>query len=186
MALKWSDVDFEKGILSITRSLERSKKGVKFKTPKTARGRRVVDLDPGTVALLLEERRKHQQIMAGVEDGAGVDLSLIKLPQDALVFPVGLTERTVTFTKTRDPVELSRNFRRIAKRLGFPKVRLHNLRHSHATALLDAKVAVHRVAARIGDDPAILLRIYARLTKQKNDTMSEAANALGTLILGSG
>jgi len=43
---------------------------------------------------------------------------------------------------------------------------------------------VHEVAARIGDDAAILLRVYAKLTKKKNDKMSEVLNALGTLILG--
>jgi integrase len=83
-------------------------------------------------------------------------LSLVKLPEEAPIFPV-LAEKTVTFNKTRDPVELSRSFRSIAKKLGFAKVRLHNLRHSHATILLDAGVPIHRVAARIGDDPTILM-----------------------------
>jgi hypothetical protein len=49
--------------------------------------------------------------------------------------------------------------------------------------LLDAGVSVHRVAARIGDDPATLLRVYAMLTKRKNDRMTDAVNALGTLLL---
>jgi integrase len=50
--------------------------------------------------------------------------------------------------------------------------------------LLDKGMPVHQVAARIGDNPAILLRVYAQLTK-KNTRMSEVVNALGTLILGS-
>ena len=43
---------------------------------------------------------------------------------------------------------------------------------------------VHRVAERIGDDPALLLRVYAKLTKKKHDAMSEAVNALATGIFG--
>jgi integrase len=51
--------------------------------------------------------------------------------------------------------------------------------------LLDKGMPVHQVAARIGDNPAILLRVYAQLTKKKNTQMSDVVNALGTLILGS-
>ena len=42
---------------------------------------------------------------------------------------------------------------------------------------------MHRVAARIGDDPATLLRTYAMLTKKTNEKMADAVNALGTLLL---
>jgi integrase len=63
----------------------------------------------------------------------------------------------------------------LPKKLGFAKVRLHDLRHSHATILLDAGVPIHRVVARIGDGT------YARLTEK--DAMTDTVNALGTLIL---
>jgi len=39
------------------------------------------------------------------------------------------------------------------------------------------------VAARIGDDPATLLRTYAMLTKKKHEGMTDAVNVLGTIIL---
>src|SRR5215813_9203594 len=41
------------------------------------------------------------------------------------------------------------------------KLRFHDLRGSHETALLDAGVPVHVVAQRCGHDPAVLLRSYA-------------------------
>jgi hypothetical protein len=50
--------------------------------------------------------------------------------------------------------------------------------------LLDAGMPVHQVAARIGDDAAILLRIYAKLAKKKNVQMPDAVNTLGTILLG--
>jgi integrase len=71
-----------------------------------------------------------------------------------------------------------------ARKLGYAGFTFHMMRHTHSTMLLDKGMPVHQVAARIGDDPAVLLRVYAKLTKKKNTQMSEAVNALGTLILG--
>jgi integrase len=62
------------------------------------------------------------------------------------------------------------------------KLRFHDLRGSHETALLDAGVPVHVVAARCGHDPAMLLRSYAKRTN-KADT--DAAAAIGKLLKGS-
>ncbi|MGF1646526.1 MAG: tyrosine-type recombinase/integrase [Kineosporiaceae bacterium] len=48
-----------------------------------------------------------------------------------------------------------------------PVIRLHDLRHLHATLLLRAGVPVHVVAARVGHrDPAIMLRVYAHVIEQ--------------------
>lgn len=55
------------------------------------------------------------------------------------------------------------------------------LRGTHSTIMLDKGVPVHVVAKRIGDDPATLLRVYAKRTK-KADTA--AANVIGTLTKG--
>ncbi|MFC5814077.1 MULTISPECIES: tyrosine-type recombinase/integrase [Nonomuraea] len=47
-----------------------------------------------------------------------------------------------------------------------PVIRLHDLRHVHATLLLLARVPVHVVAARLGHaDPAITLRVYAHVIR---------------------
>jgi integrase len=58
----------------------------------------------------------------------------------------------------RNPRNLSNEFARRAKRLSFGGTSFHDLRGIHATALLDARIPVHTVAQRIGDDPAVLLR----------------------------
>jgi integrase len=47
------------------------------------------------------------------------------------------------------------------------KTRFHDLRGIHSTALLDAGIPVHTVAQRIGNDPAILLRNYAKRSRTK-------------------
>jgi integrase len=49
-----------------------------------------------------------------------------------------------------------------------PPMRLHDLRHVHATLLLKAGVPVHVVAARLGHaDPAITLRVYAHVLRDQ-------------------
>jgi integrase len=64
-------------------------------------------------------------------------------------------------------------FVRHARKLGFKGLRFHDLRGSHETALLDAGVPVHTVAASRGHDPATLLRTYAKRTR-KADTSAAA------------
>lgn len=97
-----------------------------------------------------------------------VDLGLVKLPEDALMFP-----NPPTLTEPRHPRNLTKKFLRKARSLGFKKLRLHDLRGSHETLLLDSGVPVHVVAARCGHDPAILLHSYAKRTR-KADTSAAA------------
>lgn len=60
-----------------------------------------------------------------------------------------------------------------------PRTRIHDLRHPHATLLLLAGVPVHVVAARLGDDPATVLRVYSHLLPS---TQREAAAKFETII----
>jgi integrase len=114
----------------------------------------------------------HQRLQAGIPDGAEVDLSLIRLPDDALIFPNPPARGAdFSFTSPRDPHTFSKQFMKRGKKLGFAGFKFHHLRGTHATLLLDRGVPVHTVAERIGDDPAVLLRNYAkRKRKQTADT----------------
>jgi integrase len=72
----------------IERALEQTKKfKLRLKPPKTKRGLRTIELDDAAIAMLMKEKERHRRIMAGVSDGVEVDLSLIKLPSTALMFP---------------------------------------------------------------------------------------------------
>jgi integrase len=182
LALRWTDLDVEKKTLRIERAIEETKAfGRVVKEPKSARGRRTIQIDDDLIALLLGEREKHLRVKAGIPDGVTVvDLSLVKLPPDALMFPSSAGE-TFDFTKLRDPHAVTREFCRQARKRSFAKLRFHDLRGSHETALLDAGVPVHTVASRCGHDPAVLLRTYAKRTT-KGDT--SAAAAIGALLKG--
>ena len=97
----------------------------------------------------MAERDKHLRIKAGVPDGAPVDLSLVKLPDDALMFPnMPAPGEGFSFTKLRNPDNTTKEFVRKAAKLGFSGLRLHDLRGTHETLMLDAGVPVHVVTLR--------------------------------------
>jgi integrase len=166
LALQWTDLDVENKTLRIERAIEETRQhGLVLKGPKTERGKRTIAIDDDLVALLLVEREKHLRVVAGVSDTSSVDLALVKLPKGALMFPNPPTRgESFSFTRFRNPRNTTKEFVRKATALGFPGLRLHDLRGSHETALLDAGVPVNVVAARCGHDPAVMLRSYAKRT----------------------
>lgn len=187
LALRWSDLDVAKRTLRIERAWEGTKKfGLRLKPPKTKRGVRTVDLDAGTMALLLRERETLQRLAAGIPDGADVDLGLVKLPANTLMFPnPAETAEDFSLTTPRNPRSVTQAFARRAEATGFGRIRFHDLRGIHSTALLDAGIPVHTVAQRIGDDPAILLRNYTKLRRSKraDERLSETIATLSAGFL---
>jgi integrase len=191
LALRWTDLDPDKKTLRIERAWEQTKKfGLRLKPPKTKRGFRTIEIDGGTIKMLLAERERYQRLQAGIADGAEVDLSLIRrlgqpaLPARALMFP-GAAENGegFDFKAPRNPRNFSKEFARRADLLGFGSTRFHDLRGIHATALLDSGIPVHSVAQRIGDDPAVLLRNYAKRKRTKAADAS-LSNAIGAFAAG--
>lgn len=171
LALRWGDLDPVAKTLRIERSLEQLGGESRFKDPKRAKHKRTIQIDDALVQLLLSVRESHQRLVAGVPSGVAVDLSLIKLPAEALMFP-SFHSRDFDLTKPRDANGFTKQFERHGCKM-FPGIRFHDLRGSHETALLDSGVPVHVVAARCGHDPATLLRSYAKRTK-KADTSAAA------------
>jgi integrase len=156
LALRWRDVDLDTGTLSVRRSagmVRYAGEGAEVHEGDTKSGKpRVVDLDPTAVAVL-RAWRKERGSMA---------LQLVR--DDALVF--GDVEG-----QHRNPEHVSRQFVRDVARcradLGadkLPVVRLHDLRHTHATLLLLAGVPVHVVSERLGHASAVVtMTIYAHV-----------------------
>jgi integrase len=178
LALRWSDLDVDNKTLRIERALEGETGRVK--PPKTRRGIRTISIDDDLVALLIAEREKYLRLVAGVPDDAAVDLSLIKLPEEALIFPTWVYGK-INLTKPRRPNAVTLGFARRASKLGFKGLCFHDLRGSYETALLEAGEPVHVVAERCGHDPAVLLKTYAKRTTKAD---RGAAATTGKLFKG--
>lgn len=182
LALRWSDFDSVKKTLRIERTIETTKQfGRRLKEPKTKRGRRTLKIDDGLCAILLTERDRWIRLFAGITGADDVDLSLVRLPPDALMFPSPAGD--FSLTRLRNPKSVTKETRARFRKLGFGRLRFHDLRGSHETLLLDAGVPVHVVAARGGHDPAVLLRRYAKRNKDSDDAAAAVIGKLAGNVL---
>ncbi len=147
-ALRWTDLDRDRGIMTVERSYAQTAKGTLEKTTKTRQKRRVA-IDAYSVELLTAYRLQCESECTALGT---------KLPRDAFVFSsqpdgsVALLPSTVT-----------QKYRRLAIRVGLRSTRLHALRHYSATELLTAGVDLRTVAGRLGHGSggATTLRFYA-------------------------
>src|ERR1017187_3696404 len=156
LALRWRDIDLDAATISIRRSVGivrvKGQKGYLREGPTKTCKPRVVDLDPATVAVLRAWRR---------ERGA---MALQLMRNDAVVF--GNHEG-----QFRQPERFSHLFReaqtRCARMLGEdapPGIRLHDLRHTHATILLRDRENVKVVSERLGHaNVTVTLSYYAHV-----------------------
>jgi integrase len=175
LGLRWGDFDEAGKTLKVARAIEQTKAGIGFKPPKTRRGLRTVAIDDHLAGLLRTARERHLRLVAGIPDGSSVDLSLVRLPDDALIFP-SPAGPGFDLTRPRDPRAVTRGFVRHARRLGFKGLRLHDLRGSHVTQLLRRGMPIDVVARRLGHDPAVMMRAYAKALPS-DDTITRDALA---------
>jgi len=74
---------------------------------------------------------------------------------------------------TIHPQRLTKWFVNHREAAGIPTGSLHTLRHTATTLALTAGVPVHIVAARLGDDPKVVLTTYAHLLPQSDELAAE-------------
>jgi integrase len=162
--LNWGAVDLDKATVRIVCSLEETADGLRFKSPKTAHGRRTVSLPASAVATLREHRnRQLEQRLA---------LGLGRLDDDDLVFPM-------PDGSPYSPDKLSRDWGHAVRDRKLPAANFHALRHSHASALIAAGVDIVTVSRRLGHgSPAITLRVYAHaFAADKDEAAARAIEA---------
>jgi integrase len=142
---------------------------VHLSEPKTYAGRRLLALDPATVAALREHLARRDTQRAELR-ALGVDGQATGL---LFTFPDG---------SEIHPDLLTRWFKRHARRAGLPVIRLHDVRHTYATACLLAGIPVKVVSERLGHASVVTtLRIYGHVLPGMDRA---AANTMATLILG--
>lgn len=165
LGLEWGDIDLAEGTVVVRRTRVRVGYVVSTGTPKSGEGR-MIDLDERTVSALRTWRK--QQREERLQAGSGwVD--------SAQVF-------TDDFGRPIHPDAVFGYFERAVRNSGLPMLNFHGLRHSHATVLLQAGVAVRVVAERLGHaDPAMTLRVYQHVVP---GMQRQAATRAADIIFG--
>ena len=133
---------------------------------KTERSERVIDIDPRTVEVL----RAHHVAQRDIQSSVGV----------------GYTNNDLVFAKPagrpQHPDIFSNAFERRVARTDVPRIRLHDLRHTHATLLLQAGVPPKVVSERLGHaSVAFTMQVYAHVIP---GMQADAAAAFGNLVFG--
>ena len=166
LGLRWIDVDLDSGGVRVAQARVRAGNRVVAGEPKTARGRRTIALDPATIAALRQHRKRQaeEQLLAGP---SYVDSGLVFTMPDGS--PI-------------HPNRFSLWFRTCARAANLPTIRLHDMRHSYATAGLAAGVPPKVMSERLGHATvAFTLDTYTSALPALDKS---AAEVVAGLILG--
>lgn len=141
LALTPADFDLENGNVSITKSYQRLHGEDVITDPKTPKSVRVVSMPPS----LVEEMREYIGSFYGIQ------------PDD----------RLFEFTKYFLHHEMDRG----SKEAGVKRIRIHDLRHSHVSLLINMGVSVEAIADRVGHESISITYRYAHLFPSKQQEM---------------
>ena len=143
LALTPADFDFEKGTVSITKSYQRLNKRDLITPPKTEKSNRVIKMPK----FLVDEMQDYLKQLYGIA------------PNDRM-FPV---------TKSYLLHEMDRG----AKAAGVKRIRIHDLRHSHISLLIDMGFSVTAIADRVGHESIDITYNYAHLFPSRQAEMAD-------------
>jgi integrase len=161
LGLRWSAVDLDTGTLSVRRGRVAVGTETVEGGPKSRRSRRDLPLRTDVTEALRALR--HRQRAEAMALGLGwSDDRLVAVRED------GETVRPESYTD---------EFQRLPTRAGLPRIRLHGLRNTSVTLMLDQGHPPHIVAAWHGHDPAVALSIYA-------DVKADELRAVGASLFG--
>ncbi len=147
LALRWAQVDLDGGVIAVERSITQIHREPIYVAPKNHE-RRDVNIDSRTIASLRVWRKAQMgERLAWGAAYRGSDGLVFTWEDGRPVLPDYVTKMFSALTATTR---------------GVPRLKLHELRHSHATILLRAGVPVHIVAKRLGHkDASVTLNVYA-------------------------
>jgi integrase len=161
LALRWEDLDTDAACLSVHRALVSVRYELHESHGKTTSARRSIDLDPDTIAILSTWRRA---LEVALERRVAGDDYLIPAPTGAATHPDSF----------------SGAFNRLVAHADVPRIRLHDLRHTHATLLLKAGIPIKVVSERLGHaTPGFTMATYQHVLP---GMQAEAARVFAALL----
>lgn len=163
LSVRWSDLDLLKGTVNICRSLTETKSGLIFKAPKSGKSR-LITISQSLVDVLLCHRAL-QEVERTTFGQTYQDQDLVfAKPDGTPVLPWSFTA----------------SFRYLVERAGVQRIRLHDLRDTHASLLAKAGVPIEVISKRLGhSDISITAERYLHIYMDRD---AEAAGAFDRLL----
>lgn len=153
-ALKWSDINLNYGFISVVHNFQRVKNQYELKEPKTERSKRSIAMMELTIKELKKHKNRQMKLITNIEN-ANMGENFVCAWDDGSPFR---------------PHYISDIFRDAVIKLKYPRIRFHDLRHTHATMLLSKEVNPKIVSERLGHSTiSITLDTYSHVlpTMQK-------------------
>jgi integrase len=164
LALRWSDIDLDTGVIRVRNALHRTTGGLEIGPVKTDGSARTVALPP-PCSEALRDHRAHQEAERAA---AG-----LRWRDRGLVF-------TTTLGTPLEPRNLNRHLDRLCERAGVRRIRFHDLRHSCASLLYEQGVPIENIQDVLGhSSPTVTKMIYVEVTDR---IQRDAVNRLGYLF----
>lgn len=166
LGLTWKVIDFPNARLSVTQSITAPSYQLTVSGVKSANSIRTIDLDERTVSILKSWRKRQLETYL---------LTGTRAEDSDLVFAKA-NGRPI------HPDYFSQVFERKVAKMDLPRIRLHDLRHTHGTLLIKAGVPVKVVSERLGHSSvAFTMQVYQHVLP---GMQAEAAATFGDLIFG--
>jgi integrase len=162
LALRWGDLDSDMSVAHVRRSVHPTKNGLAYELPKTKRSRRAVVL-PEYLRVILKTQRDTQASRRQRSGSVGQHDLVVDDPEGAPIHPDSL----------------SGGWRRVLHHAGLPPVRFHDLRHAHATLMLQQGVHPKIVSERLGHSSiGITLDTYSHVLPSMQEEAARAADGI--------
>jgi integrase len=164
LALKWGNIDLLSAELQVVETAFKLGNGTYVvKEPKTPHSCRLISLPP-SLTVLLRQYRNDQELLRHKMEKSLNDNDFVFVNPDGTLL---------------DPNIVTRTFARIIKKAGLSHIRLHDLRHTHATLMLKAGVHPKIVSERLGHaNIGITLDTYSHVLPGLQEAAAERFDRL--------
>ena len=151
IALQWSDIDFVKGVLTVSKSCHDGKAGLIIDEPKTATSRRMIPLPKQLLPILRSVKKRSDSSSVVSANGSTISVR-----------------------------SYQRSFELLLKKLKIPHKGFHSLRHTFATRAIECGMDVKTLSEILGHkNPTVTLNRYAHsLIEHKKEMMNRLGKLL--------
>lgn len=158
LGLRWKDCDLEKGIIRIQQTLVKIKSSLSLQEPKTKGSIRTIKVPDFALQILKAHKIKQMEIKLRV-GSAYKEHDLVVANWNGSMI---------------DPADINADFKIACKFADVPQIRFHDLRHTHATLLLQLGENPKVVSERLGHaDISITLNTYSHVLPNMQESLAQ-------------